>query len=958
MAHIVTAEAFIGMLRRSKLIEIDQLKADLEHWKQTGVDLSNARAIATRCVQEETLTRWQADKLLQGKHRGFFLGKYRLLTLLGTGGMSSVYLAEHVLMRRQVAIKVLPQSRVSDASYLERFHREAQAVASLDHPNIVRAYDVNQEGKVHFLVMEYVAGNSLQELIVQNTVMDFVEAVEYIRQAAKGLEHAHQAGLIHRDIKPANLLVETRGVVKLLDLGLARFFRGEEESSLTLKYDEKVLGTTDYLSPEQALDSHDVDTRADIYSLGCTFYFLITGHPPFPEGTLAQRLMMHQTKEPSAVETEREETPPELAALIKKMMRKKPEQRFQSADEVVNACTDWLEKYGGESWREMKRRAAAPPVPTPRPIRKKRPITPPAPTAPAVPSDSQKPLLASPVENPASESEPISSDHHSAFSEFLAATSGSNLEASQAEEETAVAPSRPSDVKKPTKKIPKQPTTTDSGSLPFPVPADAEMLDEEPNHFDFHGDTTPTSTGTTGIINTGESAVNSGGSSPSTVVGDAKESADPQQSGSRAKQLARLVELFHTQKKAVYVSAAVLLVGIVGVVAWPTGAKQPEGPREAAKEPGNESPSEENVIPKKPGYVAITKSIGPRGDFQTISAALEFARKQTASELRNAHIRFNVEPGQTFPERIVIDNTQPDAAKLPQGIHFIVKEGTATLAPSGTDPVISIIAGNDRTTEVRFFQMEGFQINAGGAETAIRLAGIMPRCEFRKLKVSGFTKTGLSGDAPRAFSNDHILLAETTFQPAAPEAVGIRFERGKEQQDNPAHIQITGCRFLGPMRAGIEFAAPVRSIGITGSIFSLTKTGIDFTSTQRGENAAQISRNSFFKTVNGIRFATLSQIAYGQFRISRNAFIDQTTAAVRVENGYAAAAFWQKFSSGGSSLSDNRSNKPLHSDGADIFRGGRTETAFQFKSIIPTSPRFLLPTDDSGHTQVGFSAPE
>jgi serine/threonine-protein kinase len=301
----LSVESFLGVVKQSGLIDGDLLKRTWKEIKESGVSVEESRKIADEFVSRNLLTRWQADKLLQGRHKGFFLGKYRLLSHLGSGGMSQVYLAEHVLMRRRVAIKVLPESRVNDSSYLERFHREAQAVAALDHRNIVRAYDVDQDGKHHFLVMEYVPGRSLHELIAKNGPLEFVAAAEYMRQAAEGLHHAHRIGMVHRDIKPGNLLLDEKGTVKLLDLGLARFFDDKDENSLTVKHDEKVLGTADYLSPEQALDSHKVDLRSDVYSLGCTLYYLLTGAPPFPDGTLAQRLMAHQTKTPRPVRDKR-----------------------------------------------------------------------------------------------------------------------------------------------------------------------------------------------------------------------------------------------------------------------------------------------------------------------------------------------------------------------------------------------------------------------------------------------------------------------------------------------------------------------------------------------------------------------------------------------------------------------------------------------------------------------------
>ena len=252
-------------------------------------------------VHEGVLTHFQAKQFLDGKWRGFSIGKYKVLERLGSGGMGSVYLCEHKLMRRRVAVKVLPTAKAEDPASLERFYREARAVAALDHPNIVRAYDIDQVEKLHFLVMEYVDGASLQEIVKRAGPLDALRAAHYIRQSALGLQHAHEtAGLVHRDIKPANILVDRTGIVKILDMGLARFFN-DEEDVLTKKYDESVLGTADYLAPEQALDSHSVDIRADIYSLGATFYFCLTGRTPFHEGTVAQKLIWHQTRQPKPI---------------------------------------------------------------------------------------------------------------------------------------------------------------------------------------------------------------------------------------------------------------------------------------------------------------------------------------------------------------------------------------------------------------------------------------------------------------------------------------------------------------------------------------------------------------------------------------------------------------------------------------------------------------------------------
>ena len=301
-------------------------------------------------MDQKLLTRWQADKLLEGRHKGFVVGKYKLLGHLGTGGMSSVYLAEHLLMHRRVAIKVLPKTRGADteSSYLARFHREAQAIAALDHVNIVRAYDIDNEGDTHYLVMEYIDGLDLNVIVRDSGTLDYITAARYIKQAARGLHYAHSVGLIHRDVKPANLLVDSEGVVKILDLGLARFIAEKEQASLTVAYDENVLGTADYLAPEQAVDSHGVDTRADIYGLGCSLYFLLTGHPPFTEGTLTQRLMAHQKDPPPSIYDDREDAPPGLVKICLRMMAKKPVDRYKNCAEVAKVLGDWLATQGIE----------------------------------------------------------------------------------------------------------------------------------------------------------------------------------------------------------------------------------------------------------------------------------------------------------------------------------------------------------------------------------------------------------------------------------------------------------------------------------------------------------------------------------------------------------------------------------------------------------------------------------
>jgi serine/threonine-protein kinase len=339
-------DQFVDLVKRSGLVDNERLNQAL-----SGVDLltvNDSGIIASSLTKAGLLTEWQSEKLLQGRHKGFYLGKYKLLNHIGTGGMGSVYLAEHMVMRHRVAIKLLPNHLASHASYLERFHQEARASASLNHPNMVRAFDVDHEENIHYLVMEYVEGSDLQAVVSRNGPLPFRMAADYMRQAAEGLGYAHRSGLIHRDIKPANLLVDKAGTVKILDMGLARF-SDESQGSLTMAYDQKMIGTVDYLSPEQALDSHKVDARVDVYSLGCTLYFLLTGDAPFPQGTIPQRLMLHQTAEPTSIRQTRPDAPEELIAICRKMMAKAAGDRYQSADDVAQALADWLGDVDGVS---------------------------------------------------------------------------------------------------------------------------------------------------------------------------------------------------------------------------------------------------------------------------------------------------------------------------------------------------------------------------------------------------------------------------------------------------------------------------------------------------------------------------------------------------------------------------------------------------------------------------------
>ena len=352
-----TREELLGLIQKSGVADEKRLTAALA--KAAGNMPADAKSTASLLVREGVLTAFQAEQLLEGKWRRFVIGKYRVLERIGSGGMSSVYLCEHKFMRRRAAVKVLPTSMAEDPAALERFYLEARAVAALDHPNIVRAYDVDQDDDLHYLVMEYVDGVSIQDLIRKEGPLAPPRAAEFMRQAALGLQHAHDtAGLVHRDIKPGNLIVDKAGTVKILDLGLARFFH-EENESITQKYDETVLGTADYLAPEQILDSHGVDIRADIYSLGATLYYCLAGKAPFAEGTVPQKLIWHQTRQPKSIRRMRPEVPAALELVLFKMMNKDPNERYQDPKELVQALTNCFPAVAQLAATQIEQRAVA-----------------------------------------------------------------------------------------------------------------------------------------------------------------------------------------------------------------------------------------------------------------------------------------------------------------------------------------------------------------------------------------------------------------------------------------------------------------------------------------------------------------------------------------------------------------------------------------------------------------------
>ena len=332
----IDSEAFLKNLRRSGLLTRHEIEELLPRLPRT----SRGRIVARSLVEMGLLTKFQAELLLAGRTNGFLLGQYRILEQLGEGGMGRVFKAVHQTMNRTVALKLLSPNLVQTSRARELFQREVRAAARLNHANIVTAYDANQIDDRYFLVMEYVDGPNLDQLVRGQKPLPVPLVCEIMRQAANGLQYAHEMGLVHRDIKPANLLVQLAGpnqdlTVKILDFGLARLQEPGQEN--LPGGDRVIMGTPDYLSPEQAVSLSDVDIRSDLYSLGCTFYFLLTGRVPFPKGTPVEKLDRHKNEEPVPVEEYRPDVPAPVAGIVRRLMAKYPPHRFQTPAELAAA---------------------------------------------------------------------------------------------------------------------------------------------------------------------------------------------------------------------------------------------------------------------------------------------------------------------------------------------------------------------------------------------------------------------------------------------------------------------------------------------------------------------------------------------------------------------------------------------------------------------------------------------
>jgi serine/threonine protein kinase len=325
-------DTFLNNLRDSGLFSAEEFRSLTEALQAVAGAEENA---AGRLVEAGLLTPYQAESVRERRFGGLTLGPYVVLERIGVGGMGTVYKARHRRMKRLVAVKLLAEDVAEDDAFVRRFHREIEAVARLSHPNIVLAFDAAEADGGHYLVMEYVAGCDLASEVRERGPLPVRDAVACGLQAARALEHAHRQGIIHRDVKPGNLLRDAAGTVKVADFGLARLDGpGETEDGHGLA-GGGILGTVDYMPPEQAIDSQRLDHRADIYSLGCTLYYLLAGQPPYSGDRVLAVLRQHREAPAPSPAACRPDVPAALDALVRRMAAKDPRERPQSMSEVV-----------------------------------------------------------------------------------------------------------------------------------------------------------------------------------------------------------------------------------------------------------------------------------------------------------------------------------------------------------------------------------------------------------------------------------------------------------------------------------------------------------------------------------------------------------------------------------------------------------------------------------------------
>ena len=351
----------LPIIRNSGILS-DKQFLEIRSKVESGSYPEDPKILAHFLVRDGVLTDYQVRRFLTGKSHGLMVGKYVILDRLGSGSMGRVYKAHHQLMGRVVALKIISPELVTNDRVVSRFQREMKLVGRLDHPNVVRAYDADQVNGILYIVMEYVAGYSLGQRLREGPLSP-VDVVSYAAQAALGLHHAHEQGIVHRDIKPSNLLLNEEKQIKVLDLGLGVLMDGDSQSTFATA-DGVAVGTVDYMSPEQAC-GRDVDGRSDLFSLGCSMYHLITGRQAFPGDSPIERLGRRINNRPIPITDLRPEIPASLVAVLDKLLATKPQDRFQTGGEAAEALQGLVKSKKAIAAAAQAKKAAAEAPPPP-----------------------------------------------------------------------------------------------------------------------------------------------------------------------------------------------------------------------------------------------------------------------------------------------------------------------------------------------------------------------------------------------------------------------------------------------------------------------------------------------------------------------------------------------------------------------------------------------------------------
>jgi len=904
-------ESFVDVLRRSGLVDESVLARNLNarpdmETSQTGENF------AEYLVGNQVITAWQAAKLLQGKHKGFFLGKYKLLRLLGKGGMSSVYLAEHVLMRRRCAIKVLPWKLVKDSSYLQRFHREAQAVAALDHPNIVRAYDVDHEKdgnlEIHFLVMEYAEGQNLFDLVQMSGPLPTVTAADYIRQGALGLAHAHKSGMVHRDVKPGNFIVDQHGTVKLMDLGLARVGTEDADHSLTIAHDERVLGTADYLAPEQAVDSHLVDTRADLYSLGCTMYFLLTGRPPFNEGTLTQRLLAHQTKEPTPLESLRPDLPESLLAIIRKLMAKDREQRMQTAEEAASQLAQWLNSQDGVPALPVAALQYAPPAAgsdSPTVTMREETVTP-----------VHAPVTHSPVQKAGSDNNHELGDFLSSLSDVEPASAASGGSSAIRREEVKSTPRMQSEV-------------------PLESAESAETSDSELSNSVFpemdpvFPALEPTFPRT------------SSGSGKNLKRGDSRKNFKKDTFRFPPERIAWL------QKYRYYLGGgAILLLALLGYFLTGRSKQIPVTPVVPTATIDPVTPVPVPAAPTRPAVQGEAITVGPKGNFGTLAEAVAYIQEH-AFETNGKPVRqIHIDGQQSLKEAISIDNS--GLGSFPRGVRITGnKEHPPRLLSTGKEPIFSL-------NSIDEFVLENLVLECRDVPRAIVLQGYMSSISLSNITFENVQQVAIAGVGLCGLDHQPAVIQNCRFVGASQSAQAIQMEpgQGKDTRD----LTIRNCRFLGPFQSCFSVQGEVDALLFMQNIFHSSTNAIVFNGVNPLRKRLTFNNNTFYACDRGIVFETGPFSSNGKFSFQKNLFVAGTGASVFVEQTGTGLA---QLSQGVPPTELNWTDRAEinSSEELNIFASnGRLNADVKFQSTDPGDANFLKPESDELQT-VAASSP-